>query len=80
VIGADKKIYVWRRCNERVYSEFTGIMSDREKQGTISAMFGGCITNNGVGTITPINGNMNSAKSSLNMTLHQLLRTVHVNF
>jgi hypothetical protein len=62
VIGAEKKIYAWRRCNERVYPECTGIMSDREKQGTISAMFGGCITNNGVGTITPINGNMNSAK------------------
>ena len=62
VIGAEKKIYAWRRCNERVYPECTGIMSDREKQGTISAMFGGCITYNGVGTIIPINGNMNSVK------------------
>jgi hypothetical protein len=37
-------------------------MSDREKQGTISAMFWGCITYNSVGTIIPINGNMNSVK------------------
>jgi hypothetical protein len=62
MIGADKKIYVWRRCNERVYPECTGIMCDREKQGTISAMFWCCITYNGVGTIIPINGNMNSVK------------------
>jgi hypothetical protein len=62
VIWADKKIDVWRRCNERVYSECTGIMSDREKQGTISAMFWGCITYNDIGTIIPTNGNMNSVK------------------
>jgi hypothetical protein len=65
VIGADKKIYAWRRCNERLYPECTGIMSDtgdREKQGTILVMFWGCITYNGVGTIIPINGNMNSVK------------------
>ena len=62
VIGADKKIYIWHRCNEHLYPECTGIMSDREKQGTISAMFWGCITCNGVGTIIPINGNMNSVK------------------
>jgi transposase len=31
VIGADKKIYVWRRCNERLYPECTGITSDKEK-------------------------------------------------
>jgi hypothetical protein len=39
-------------------------MFDREKQGTISAMFWGCITYNGVGTIIPINVtcNMNSVK------------------
>ena len=37
-------------------------MSDREKQGAISAMFWGCIAYNGVGTIIPINGNMNSVK------------------
>ena len=35
---------------------------DREKQGTILVMFWGCITYNGVGTIIPINGNMNSVK------------------
>ena len=64
VIEEDKKIYVWRRCNECLYPECTGIMSDREKQGTISAMFWRCITYNGVGTIIPINGtcNMNSVK------------------
>jgi IS30 family transposase len=31
VIGADKKIYIWCRCNERLYPECTGIMSNREK-------------------------------------------------
>jgi len=31
VIGADKKIYIWHRCNEHLYPECTGIMSDREK-------------------------------------------------
>ena len=58
-------MYVWHRCNERLYPECTGIMSDtgdREKQRTISAMFWGCITYNGVGTIVPIGGNMNAVK------------------
>jgi transposase-like protein len=66
-IEEDKKIYAWRRCNECLYPECTGIMSNREKQGTISAMFWGCITYNGVGTIIPINGtcNMNSGQNSV---------------
>jgi hypothetical protein len=55
VIGTERKMYAWRRCNERLYPECTGIMSDGEKQGTISAMFWGCITYNGVGTIIHIN-------------------------
>jgi hypothetical protein len=33
---------------------------DRERQGVVSAMFWGCITYNGVGTLTSIDGNMNS--------------------
>ena len=61
VLGEDKKIYVWRKSTERLLGECTGMLTtDREKQGTISAMFWGCISYDGVGTITLVNGNMNS--------------------
>lgn len=60
IIGEDKKIYVWRKSDERLMGECTGIRSDWERQGVISAMFWGCITYNGVGTLTSVEGNMNS--------------------
>lgn len=49
VLGKDKKSYVWRKSNKRLPGECTGMLKDREKQGTISAMFWGCITYNEVG-------------------------------
>lgn len=71
VLGKDKKSYVWRKSNKRLPGECTGMLKDREKQGTISAMFWGCIAYNGVGTITLVNGNMNSKSyiESLNNNL-----------
>ena len=60
VIDQDKKICVWRKSNERLMGECTGMRLDRERQGLVSAMFWGCITYNGVGTFSSINGNMNS--------------------
>lgn len=61
-IGNDNKVYVWRKPNERYRPECNGMYHTRAYQPKFSMMFWGCISYHGVGTLTPVNGNMNSIK------------------
>ena len=61
VIGADKKAYVWRTNEEKWKPRCLGVYSDKTRP-RLSVMFWGCITYDGVGTLAPVNGTINSAK------------------
>ena len=52
-------IYVWRKPDEIWLPECLGKAGGRSR---ISAMFWGCITYNGVGTLVSVDGNIDSQK------------------
>ena len=56
VIDQNKRVYVWRRPDEVWRPECLGVRGN----GKFSAMFWGCVTHEGVGTFTEIDGNINS--------------------
>lgn len=56
VVGNDKRIHVWRKANEMYRPECV----DLRHGAKISVMFCGCITYDGVRTLTCINGTMAS--------------------
>ena len=59
VLKPDGKLKVWRKAVEKWRIEYLGYM--RECQGsTLKLMVWGCVTYFGMGTLTFINGNMNS--------------------
>ena len=60
MLGKNNKIYVWRKSTERLRPECVGVRGDLEANCRASMMFWGCITYYGVGTLTPVQGNMNS--------------------
>lgn len=62
VLGKDRKVYVWRKPEERYNPECVGMFPDRSPRSGLSAMFWGCITFDGVGTLTEVEGNINSEK------------------
>ena len=58
VIGQNNKVYVWRRPNEIWQPSCLGGGRSRK----LSVMFWGCISYFGVGTLVPIDGNIDSHK------------------
>ncbi|PJE77336.1 hypothetical protein CI610_03746 [invertebrate metagenome] len=61
-IGADRKVFVWRQNNERLHPDCVGVVKNPARNVRFSVMFWGCITYFGVGTIIPVDGNINSRK------------------
>ena len=62
VLGTDRKIYVWRKAEEKFNRDCLGVEDARSPRSGISAMFWGCLTIEGVGTLTEVEGNINSEK------------------
>ena len=48
VLGRDKKVYVWRKPEERYRPECVGMLGNSSPHAGVSAMFWGCISINGV--------------------------------
>ena len=62
VLDKDRKIYVWRKSDEAWRPECLGLYSCHSPRKNVSAMFWGCISYNGIGTLTPVQGNIDSGK------------------
>jgi hypothetical protein len=52
-IGNNRKVYVWRKVDERLRPECNGLYQGRNYKTKFSVMFWGCISYYGVGTLTP---------------------------
>ena len=61
-IGNNRKVYVWRKVDDRLRPECNGLYQGRNYKTKFSVMFWGCISYYGVGTLTPVDGNLNSEK------------------
>ena len=59
VISNENRLYVWRTQDEAYRPECVGQHGRNVK---LSAMFWGCVTYSGVGTLVSISGNMDSEK------------------
>ena len=62
VLDKDRKIYLWRKSDEAWRPECFGLYSDHSPRKNVSAMFWGCISYNGIGTLTPLQSNIGSGK------------------
>ena len=62
VLDQDRKVYIWRKSDEAWRPECLGMYSGHSPRKNVSAMFWGCITFNGIGTLTPVEGNIDSEK------------------
>ena len=60
ILEQNRKIYVWRKADERLRPECVGRWDDWETTPRASVMFWGCISYYGMGT--PVEGNMNTEK------------------
>ena len=58
VVGHDRRVHVWRKADEIWRPECVGLRGGPR----VAVMFWGCITFDGVGTLTEIEGNMNTTK------------------
>ena len=58
VVSHDKRVHVWRKADEIWRPECVGLRGGPR----VAVMFWGCITFDGVGTLTEIEGNMNTTK------------------
>jgi len=59
VISNENRLYIWRTADETYRPACVG---QHGRNVRLSAMFSGCVTYLGVGTLVPITGNMNSEK------------------
>ena len=59
VIGKNKAVHVWRKSTEKWRPECLNVLKGPTN---VSCMFWGCITRDGVGTLVPVEGNINSDK------------------
>jgi hypothetical protein len=66
----NRKVYVWRKVDDRLRPECNGLYQGRNYKTKFSVMFWGCISYYGVGTLTPVVGNLNSGLN-LSSTLRQ---------
>ena len=57
-----KTNYVWRKKVERLHLDCVVVVPNKDGNVKFSAMFWGCITYFGVGTLTPVGWNINSEK------------------
>ena len=62
VLWKNSRVYVWRKSEERWNTQFLGLYGSRNGGARLSGFFGGCICKDGVGTITVVERNINSAK------------------
>ena len=58
VLGTNNRLYVWQKVDEKYNPHLICSRSERK----ISLMIWGCICYDGVGTLTAVKGNINSAK------------------
>ena len=58
VLGTNNRVYIWRKDDEKYNPHLICSRSERK----ISLMIWGCICYDGVGTLTAVEGNINSAK------------------
>ena len=58
VFGQDRRVYVWRKADEIWRPECFGLRGGLR----VAVMFWGCITYDGVGTLTEIEGTMNTTQ------------------
>ena len=59
MIGHDERVYVWRKRDEGWRPD---LVQPRTSQTKYQVMIWGCICWNGVGTLTPVEGNINAVK------------------
>ena len=62
VLDKDCKVYIWRKSDEAWRPECLGMYSCHSPRKNVSAMFLGCITYNGIGTLTSVEGYIDSEK------------------
>ena len=62
ILGQNRKISVWRKVDERLRPECVSRRIEWETTCRAPVMFWGCISYYGVGTLTPVEGNMNTEK------------------
>lgn len=62
VLGKDSKVHVWCRDDEAFLPRCLGVCANSSPICSASAMFSDCIMYDGVGTLAPINGNIDSQK------------------
>ena len=51
VIGKNRKIYIWRKDEEKYLPKCVGQYGDFERKNSIGVMFWGCVYYSGVGTL-----------------------------
>ena len=58
------RIHVWRKPDKRLYlqPECLGEFGDKKRTCRVSVLFSGCISYQGVGTLTLFDGNINTEK------------------
>lgn len=59
MIGHDQQIHFWCKRNEGSRPD---LVEPRTSQTRYKVMIGGCISRDGIGTIIPVNGNINVEK------------------
>ena len=59
MVGHDSRVYVWRKKDEGLQSD---LETPRQHKPCYEVMIWGCVTWEGVGTITAVNGNINAEK------------------
>ena len=75
VLSDEKKVYVWRRSDEAHNPQLVCPASRRK----ISLMIWGCVTYDGVGTLTPVNGTID-AQAYINILDDNLWPVIAKNF
>jgi hypothetical protein len=58
VIGKNKKVYIWRKDEEKYSAQLVCPPSRRQ----LSIMIWGCVCIKGIGTLTNVEGNINARK------------------
>ena len=66
MLGNNNKSHVWRKPDKRLYlrPESLGEFGDKKRTCRVSVMFWGCISYHGVGTLTLVDGNINTEKDN----------------
>lgn len=76
VIGNNRKVYIWRKGDETGLPDCISPCIQRK----ISAMLWGCFSFNGVGTLSKVNGTINSDKYIEILDNNYILWTIMLQF